>query len=558
MTAADRLRARTSRVALEQRLGLRAPPATLTGGRAEAGQRLLDGRLWLAGREVALAPAGPWDLPQSAAEAQALHRFGWLDDLTARGGTEARALARQWTDLWSAQFANRKRDAAWRPEITGQRLLSLMVNAPLLLDARPLPEAEALVALMVAHLGHLAARAEAAPVGLPRLTALGALVTASLCLPGQGGHTILAQAALSQHCAEVVEPDGGLPDRNPQALAAALAVLVTARAALIEAGQAPDPVHEGAVTRMAGAVRALRHGDGGMARFHGGGSGDADGIDRVLAALDLRPRPAGGGAMGFARLAAGRTVVIADVATPPPGGAASMLAFELSSARCPVIVSRGAVMGCGPHWAHAGRAPEAHATVCLDGVAPARGAVVDGRPEQSESAAGGVALVHSHDGHAASHGLTVVRRLELSRDGRALSGAEMLLCVDGAQRQRFAARLAGAGDGAGLRVSVRFPLHPDVVPRLDLAARCVHIALTGGTVWRLTCHEGAAPGLEPAVFLDDAGSGQARPTAQVVLICDVTAPGHQIVWTLARSDARPAAGHDPDPANDPVPDPTGA
>jgi len=558
VTAPDRLRLRAGRVALESRLGLRPPPSVLVGGRPVVGQDLLAGRLRAGGREVTLEPGvpGPWGIvADDPAAMDALHRFGWLDDLGALGGAEARALARRWTEVWEARFGTRRRELAWRPDIAGLRLLALMRNAPLLLDARPVAEAEALVALMIAHLGDLAGRAERAEPGLPRLSALAALVIGSLCLPGQAGHTIRAQAALGRHCAEVIEVDGGLPDRRPDALAEALVLLVAVRAALIEAGQAPDPAHEGAVGRMAGAVRTLRHAGGEMARFHGGGSGDAGAIDLALAALDLRPRPPAGMAAGFARLAAGRTVVIADVTTPPPGGTASMLAFELSSGRRPVIVSRGAFGGAGPHWGHAGRAPEAHAALCLDGVAPAPGAIVEGRAEPAEAAAGGLALVYSHDGYAGSHGLTHVRRLELSRDGRALSGSDMLLCVDGAQRQRFGARVAAAQDGEGLRVTVRFPLHPDAVPQLDPAARCIHIALPSGEVWRLSCHEGAAPGLEPAVFLDDADAGRVRPSWHVVLICDVTAPGHRIGWTLAKSDATPVAVRDPGPEGpaDPAP-----
>jgi len=88
----------------------------------------------------------------------------------------------------------------------------------------------------------------------------------------------------------------------------------------------------------------------------------------LVVVAGVRAVVAPGLAMGFARLAGGRTTVIVDAASPPDGRAggsahASTLGFEMTSGRRPVIVScgSGAVRGgmdpCGPGHAvafHAG------------------------------------------------------------------------------------------------------------------------------------------------------------------------------------------------------------
>ena len=111
-----------------------------------------------------------------------------------------------------------------------------------------------------------------------------------------------------------------------------------------------------ALAGIAPVLRLVRHADGALARFNGAGRGPEGLLDRALAFSGVRtPARSGNIAMGYCRLAAGRTSVIADVGKPPPLSAsaqahASALAFELTSGRRPVIVSAGPGDDFGPDW----------------------------------------------------------------------------------------------------------------------------------------------------------------------------------------------------------------
>ena len=68
-------------------------------------------------------------------------------------------------------------------------------------------------------------------------------------------------------------------------------------------------------------LRALRHADGGLARFHGGGRGAEGRLDAALANAGIKPLPSAGMAMGYVRLTGGRTSIVVDAAPPPQGSA---------------------------------------------------------------------------------------------------------------------------------------------------------------------------------------------------------------------------------------------
>ena len=99
---------------------------------------------------------------------------------------------------------------------------------------------------------------------------------------------------------------------------------------------------------MAGALRALRHGDGGLALFNGTKEGLPSLIELVLSQAGRGGRgPSSLPDGGFQRLQAGRSVVIADCGAPPPPGAdrhahAGTLSMELSIGRDRMIVNCGA------------------------------------------------------------------------------------------------------------------------------------------------------------------------------------------------------------------------
>ena len=72
---------------------------------------------------------------------------------------------------------------------------------------------------------------------------------------------------------------------------------------------------------MAPALRAMRHGDGGLALFNGSREETSALVDLVLTQAGRGSRaPSALNEGGFQRLQAGRTVLIVDAGAPPPAG----------------------------------------------------------------------------------------------------------------------------------------------------------------------------------------------------------------------------------------------
>ncbi|MDZ7907899.1 MAG: heparinase II/III family protein [Gemmobacter sp.] len=182
-----------------------------------------------------------------------------------------------------------------------------------------------------------------------------------------------------------MDDEGGIPTRNPEELLEVFTLLTWAAQALTDAGRHLPAAHLEAIARIAPTLRALRHADGGLARFHGGGRGLEGRLDQALAASGVNRRAAGCRAGdGLCPAAGGRTTVIVDAARParrarPRASAhASTLAFELTSGRRPMIVNCGSGAPFGADWHRASRATQSHSTLSLDGYSSSRFAQ-DGR-----------------------------------------------------------------------------------------------------------------------------------------------------------------------------------
>ena len=538
------------------------PPEPLTIGTVSRGLELLAGRFLLAGHYVNAPQLSPWDLttPPPAFEA-ALHGFEWLDDLAALGDDAARHTAQGWTFAWLARFG-RGRGPGWQPELAARRATRWINHALLLLDG---VDASARRRFMRALLQHAVFVARSWPLAAgpqARIEALSGLIQAALQLEGMGHHAAPACVALGHQCEAHIDSGGGIVTRNPEALLEIFTQLTRAASVLSQAGVTVAPPHIAAIERIAPTLRSLRHADGGLARFHGGGRGAEGRLDHALAASGVRGARHSGLAMGFARLAGGRTSLIVDAAAPPPAFAsqaahASTLAFELTSARRPVIVNCGTGYPFGPEWARAGRATPSHSTLGVEGVSSSRlggGGLLGGadmppltdRPshvgvERSDERYA-TALLLSHDGYRPTHGLTHLRRLDLSADGRALMGEDTLGAMSVADRKLFARAIA-ATSLRGVRFMIRFHLHPDVEAALEPDGRSVRLDLRSGEVW-LFRHEGEATlSLEPSVYLQR-GRIRPRATSQIVLTGIVAEYPGQANWTLEKAAATPVATRD--------------
>jgi len=538
-------------------------------GCAERGQQICTGRFVVAGHLLDAPKTSIWDIaPPDAGFAAELHGFGWLDDLAAVTDRAAQERAQDWTWQWIARHGAGG-GPGWTPDLAGRRLIRWMAHAEFLLRGQSPAAARQYFRALARQATFLRRRWPAASPGLPRLIALTGLIHAGVSLKGRQRLIAVARPALSRECARQIDEAGAIPSRNPEELLEVFTLLTWSARSLSDAGQPVEEAHWRAVERIAPTLRTLRHADGGLARFHGGGRGLAGRLDSALATSGVKTRRSGGMAMGFARLGGGRTSVIADAAPPPEGAAsehahASTLAFEVTSGRRPLIVSCGSGARFGAEWRRAGRATPSHSALVLDSGSSARLSHDPRHPDRLSDAprhvsarvvktARGARFEGAHDGYLRAHGLTHVRNLDLSADGRALTGEDMLLAVEEADRHRVD-RLRHAGHPRGVPFDIRFHLHPEVAAMRDPGGTVVSMTLRSGETWVFRADGQTALSLQPSVYLEKTRLTP-RASEQIVLSGHVLDHATRIRWSLAKADETPVgirdvAGAVPDPVTE--------
>lgn len=531
-------------------------------GMVARGRQLISGTFVLGGTLAEAPGVCLWDIPaKKPGFTEAAQSFSWLEDLAAAGDARARSLAQSWTTAWIARFGRGK---TWTPALTGQRLLR-MISHGQMLTLGLTPEARAaFFASLSYQAAYLALRAGTAEPGLPRLQALLGLLSAGLLLDGLEDLATPALEALRAEAETAADAGGAIPSRNPDELLDIFSHLTWARQALEDAARPVPAEITAALARIAPVLRLLRHADGGLARFHGGGRGLEGRLDLALAASGQRPGSGhtSGPAMGYARLSGGRTTVIVDATAPPEGasaatGHASTLALELTSGRRPVIVSCGCGAPFGTDWHRAGRATASHSTLVIEGVSSSRFGQSERLTDraltlepQLDTTATGQSVILGHSGWAETHGLQHLRAMELSQDGRVLTGQDMLAARDTAMSARLAEILERAGPG-GIPFSLRFHLHPDVDAQLDLGGTAVSLALRSGELWIFRPEGGGTLALEPSAYLEK-GRLKPRPTRQILLSARLVADQAELGWTLAKAQDTPLAIRDLDRDEPPV------
>ncbi|AAV96602.1 hypothetical protein SPO3375 [Ruegeria pomeroyi DSS-3] len=526
-------------------------PEPRTIGSYARGRQLVAGNLLFAGYLVESQSSGLWEVeaPNGAFDDER-QGFAWLDDLAAVGDVRAREKAQRWLWGWIAEHG-RGRGPGWTPELTGRRVIRWINHAPFLLRGVEPEQSHAFFRSLGQQTWFLSRRWPGAKPGLGRFEALTGVIYAGLALEGLEELADPAVRALARDCDSQIDKEGGLPTRNPEELLEVFTLLSWATAALHEAGRGAPHAQTAAIERIAPTLRALRHADGQLGRFHGGGRGLEGRLDHALAASGVKPVHAEGLSMGYARLSGGRTSVIVDASVPPRGAAsynahASTLAFELTSGRRPLIVNCGSGVSFGVEWRRAGRATPSHSTLCLDGFSsarlaePERGtgleALIEGParvPVEISEMTDGIRFQGGHDGYAKVFGLTHARTLELSHDGRGLVGEDMLLAMDDAAKRRFD-KAMDASVLAGVGFDLRLHLHPEVDAAVDLGGAAVSMALKSGEIWVFR-HDGKYKlSLEPSVYLEKTRL-KPRATKQIVLSGRAMEYATRIRWTLSKA-----------------------
>ena len=552
------------------RLSARAKPATAFVGHPEPrtvgsfarGRQLTAGNLLFAGHLVEAPGTMIWDIaPPDDAFLEEIHGFHWLDDMASVGDLKTRQIAQSWLFEWIERFGNGS-GPGWTPELAGRRVIRWLHHAIFVLGGCTPEQSRAFFRSIAQQTIFLNRRWHSATPGLPRFEALTGLISAGLSLQGMESQASPAIMALGYECDRQINAAGGVPTRNPEELMEVCTLLIWARDALLSVDRTPDADHMKAIAKIVPTLRALRHADGGLARFHGGGRGAEGRLDTALAASGIKAQAAENLSMGYARLAAARTTMIIDAAAPPLGSAsfnahASTLAFELTSGRRPLIVNCGSGATFGEDWRRAGRATPSHSTLCLDGFSSARlGAksrmgpiereLLDDVPkdvpiELSRSDVG-FRFEGGHDGYLKTHGLTQARILELSFDGRSVLGEDLLIALDTPAKAQFDRKLEDSRL-AGISYDIRFHLHPEVDAAIDMNGTAVSMALRSGEIWVFRFEPGCELSLEPSVYLEK-GRLRPRATKQIVLSGRAMKYATRVRWTLAKAQDTAVAVRD--------------
>jgi uncharacterized heparinase superfamily protein len=482
--AGDRLRAP---IALRL-AAARAQPAQLVRdyeplqlGDSSASETLLAGRAIFAGMEAKVDPADIWSAaPPSSRWAGDLHSFEGLAECAVLGGEEEARGCRQATRQW-LQKHRRWRPVPWRPDVASRRLRSWLSYPQLPATQDDGHHGDWCAALSI-HADYLDRRRASAPEGVSRLETAAGLIAAGLCLAGKAP---LAGRGIDMMLAEIdgqISPGGAHVSRNPADLLRALELLVESRRNLALADSSRAKAFDDAIGRISPALRLLRHGDGGLAAFHGAPAVTDGRVDRALVEARVRAK-APDQVGGFARLSSGRTAVVIDVGRAPQGQAratahASALAFEMSHGRRRIIVNCGAAERLQDAWRMASRSTPAHSTLVVGDAssasflskgfaAKALGPwIMDGPGapdvERAEDVEGAWISV-SHDGYAAPFGLTHQRRLFLSPDGYDLRGEDTLATFSDEHRQT----LTEVQPAGGMPFAIRFHLHPQIEAQVN-------------------------------------------------------------------------------------------
>ena len=536
-------------------------PEPRTIGTFARGRQITGGNFLFSGFLVQAPATAIWDLPMpdKAFEAE-LHGFTWLDDLAAVGDLHAIKRAQTWTHDWVKRFG-KGQGPGWTPNLTGRRLIRWINHAILLLNGQESNVSEAYFRSLASQTIFLSRRWKAATPGLPRFEALTGLIYAGLALDGMDRHVDQAMRALARECQNEIDPKGALVTRNPEELLEVFTLLNWAAAALQDAGRLPAEAHLKAIETSAPVLRALRHSDGGLARFHGGGRGLEGRLDRALATSGIRGAANTELAMGYSRIAHGRTSIIIDAASPPVAGAsgnahASTLAFELTSGRRPMIVNCGSGATFGKNWRRAGRATPSHSTLGIEGLSSSRlgeAGTVSGDAEllvdtpsdvrfERAEVEGGTRVVVGHNGYLASHGLTHARTFHLGFEGRDLRGEDVLMAMSADDKRRFGL-IFDRTKFDGINYTIRFHLHPDVDATLDMNGTAVSMALKSSEMWVFRVEGDVEIDLESSVYLEKSRLSP-RATKQIVLTGRAMEYSTRIIWSLAKTQDTPSAIRD--------------
>jgi len=478
------------------------------------------GRFPLAGRVVQAGSLSPFAVEPPTAEWEAaLQDFSWLRNMTAAKTELANAHARTLIAEWIETAGKRISGNAWRPDVTGRRIIAWLCHAGTLFYGASVSFQKQFLKSLGIQVRYLRTAVKTMPENEARLQAYIALAFAALSLPVSTAIARKARHSLERELNRQILPDGGHVSRNPATLLHLLAYLIPLRHCYSERKESPPPVLIVAIDRMLPALRFFQHRDGTLANFNGVGPTLAQRLDIILDMDESTGMPfTHAPHSGYQRMSFGNTTVIADTGRFQPGrlshtANAGCLSFEMSAGRRRVIVNCG-IDPYGPvDFRFFGRLTAAHSTATVNDTSSCRFC----RPDKPDSALSHgpsrvqirrveeddmQGFVAVHDGYRRSCNLLHERSLTLSHTGDILAGADSFFS---AQPRRSKAQRQN-------EVTIRFHLHPNVeVSRRG--KKLLQLDIPGEDAWLFSAD--VPMHLEDSIYFSGL-SGPAR-TRQIVL-----------------------------------------
>ena len=513
-------------------------------GEAALGLQLLDGHYFVRGNIHEKPGSTPWGLKNlDADQLMHLHGFTWLDDVAAVDTPEARAKVQAWVFDWMERYG-RGRTEGWAADLVGQRVIWWINHAILILHEVEQAQSELFFRSLSHQARFLRKRWKSVRPGLRRFEALTGLVYSGLLLQAHGDLFKPALKLLGRECAREIGVDGSISSRNPEELAKIFILLSWVNQVISDQKQTANSEILLALERLTPAIRALRLGDGSMAQFHGGATGQPGRVDQALADVGIRNAARIGGSMGYSRLSALGTVLVMDTGKMPAiehlhNAHAGVLSFEMSSGRMPVLVNMGPAHGHMPKVKNESRATSAHNASVLDKTSSAR-FIGNGRAlqwiavpsqvtMQKNNNEFGQAILAQHDGYRQSHGLIHERQLALVHAGNEVQGEERFFARTTAQRVRFGGR---ADEKGKIPFETHFHVHPDAHVTLLSQGSIASIVLQNDEYWFLRS-DGNKIELRDTIFIEQ-GRIKPRATQEIVVMGFVVNYEGRISWTLTR------------------------
>ncbi len=515
-------------------LRLLAVPKDPIAGNKVVGESLLSGfaphgrsDIDLATLDFASPHVGDW-----------LHSFAWLRDLAAaatreRGAPVAELLTRRWLEA----HADTVSEPAWRADLWGRRILFWAAYAPYILSSRDPAYRTQVLRTLSRGARHVERTADKAGVGVPRIASWAGVIASALVVQGGPARLKSGETGLERALGTGLHDDGGLVSRSPAEQVVLVELLAQLRAVYL-AGERDLPEWlADALERSVAALMSATLGDDALSSWQGGNMGRARRIAAAIEGSGVQTRAlrqARG--WGYQRLQAKTSVLVFDAAPPPPpkalsGGCASTLAFEFSEGANRIIVNCGGVAevtaGLPDSLVQALRTTAAHSTLTI-GDRNSTAIHEDGslgkgviEVELVRDETGGLGrLEASHDGYVRRFGLVHERRLNLSSDGRTLTGEDRL--IPAGKRKR--------SEPVGF--TARFHLAPNVEVTRTADGQGALLRLRGTSVWQFRCRGGQLD-IEESLWID--GDAQPRATSQLAVTGEAPADGITLSWELKRA-----------------------